>query len=314
MTQRRRLRIGRVITAVLASALAASCAGNAAAPGRTPVPAPAAVVVASFNFPESTLVAEIYAQAIEAEGIPVRRELALGPRELVQPALFAGLVDVLPEYLGTALASVEPGADIAGHDSDSLRRRLANSFAGRGVQVLNAAEAQDQNGLVVTRAGAKRHGLSSVSDLAPIASRLRLGGPPECPQRQYCLRGLEQAYGLRFGQFVPLATERQRATALADDVVDVAVMFSTDGRLESGDLVLLEDDRKVQPIDSVVPVVSLRSIERYGPRLVEALDRVSSRLTSGSLTFLNWRVDVAGKDIAAEARGWLQRQSLVAPG
>jgi osmoprotectant transport system substrate-binding protein len=309
VTQRRRSSLATVLAGALALALTASCTGNAAAPSRTP--APAAVVVASFNFPESTLIGEIYAQAMEAEGIPVRRELSLGTRELVQPALFAGMVDVVPEYLGSALASVEPGADIASDDGEGLRRRLAGALTGRGFQVLTAAEAQDQNGLVLTRAGAKLHGVSSISDLAPVASQLRLGGPPECPQRQYCLRGLEQAYGLHFGAFVPLATEQQRATALADDVVDVAVMFTTDGRLASGDLVLLEDDRKVQPIDSVVPVVSMRSIERYGPRLVVALDRVSSRLTAGGLTFLNWRVDVEGKDIVAEARGWLQRQSLV---
>ncbi len=275
-----------------------------------PVRCPA-VVVTSFNFPESTLLAEIYARAIEAAGVPVRRELGLGPRELVQPALFGGLVDVVPEYLGTALASVEPAAEVAGGDRESLHRRLADALAGRGAQLLDAAEAQNQNGFAVSRATAERHRLSTISDLVPVAGGLTLGGPPECPQRRYCLQGWEQVYGLHFARFVALATEQQRVSALADEVVDVAVMFTTDGRLASGDLVLLRDDRSVQPLDNVVPVVSSQYIERHGPRLVEALNRVSSHLTSNGLVFLNWRVDVAGNDMATEARGWLERQTLV---
>ena len=299
------------VACLLAATLLAGCRD-----GRSPAPSSAGgrgageVVVASFNFPESTLLAEIYARAIEATGIPVRRELNLGPRELVQPALLQGLVDVVPEYLGTATASLVPGEAATPGDAADRLKALAGALEGWGVRVLDLAPAQDQNGFAVTRATADRYHLSTIGDLAAVAGGLTLGGPPECPQRPYCLEGLERVYGLRFGSFVALDTEQQRATALADGVVDVAVLFTTDGRLAGQDLALLDDDRALQPPENVVPVVSSRAIDRFGPRLVDAVNAVSSQLTSNALLFLNWRVDVAGKDMASEAGGWLERQGL----
>jgi osmoprotectant transport system substrate-binding protein len=316
----RRCRTRLALACLGAALMLPSCRDPATPPaaGRDPTE----VVVASFNFPESTLVAEIYATALQAAGIPVRRELGLGPRELVQPALLGGLVDVVPEYLGTALASVhaagvppgDPGAvGVPPGDPAAARQALARALDGRGVRVLDPAEAQNQNGVVVARATAEHLGLSKVSDLAAHSSGFVLGGPPECPERPYCLPGLEGVYGLRFGGFLPLDTEQQRAAALVDGVVDAAVMFTSDGRLATGDLVLLADDRGLQPSENLVPVVSARALDRHGPRLAEVLDAVSARLTANGLRFLNWRVSMAGKDVATEARGWLERQSLIRP-
>jgi osmoprotectant transport system substrate-binding protein len=187
------------------------------------------VVVASFNFPESELLAAIYGLAIRHAGIPVRLELGLGPRELVQPALEQGFVDLVPEYLGTALTSLRPHAKAAMSDPAAVRRALALALARWHVRVLAPAAAQDQNGVVVTRATAARLHLRTVSDLRPVARRLILGGPPECPRRPYCLPGLRRAYGLRFARFLPFDTEGQRVTALQEGVVNAAVLFTTDG-------------------------------------------------------------------------------------
>jgi osmoprotectant transport system substrate-binding protein len=180
------------------------------------------------------------------------------------------------------------------------------------VEVLPAAAAQDQNGLAVTRALAQRLGLRSTSDLARFASTLSLGAPTECPTRPFCLLGFESVYGLHFAKFEPFDAESQRVSALQQQVVDVAVMFTTDGALATGDYVLLADDRNLQPADNVVPVVSARAIATYGPGVETALDAVSAKLTEQNLVFLNWRVTVAGKDSAAEARGWLEREHIVA--
>ena len=166
-----------------------------------------AVVVASFNFPESELLAAIYGLAIRHAGIPVQLQLDLGPRELVQPALEQGLVDVVPEYLGTALTSLEPHPGVAMSDPAAVRAALARALARWHVQVMTPAAAQDQNGMVVTDATARRLGLHTVSDLRRVASGLTLGGPPECPDRPYCLAGLRQVYGLRFARFLPFDTE-----------------------------------------------------------------------------------------------------------
>ena len=268
------------------------------------------VVVASFDFPESELVAEIYAGALEAAGIPVRRDFGLGPRELVQPALLGGLVDVVPEYLGTALASLSPEPGVDMRDPVAVRLRLAEVLARWDVRVLDASPGQNQNGFAVTREVAQRLGLRSVSDLAGV-EEVVVGGPPECRERLQCLRGLEDVYQLEVDDFVPFDTEGQRVLALREQVVNVAVMFTTDGQLAGGDLVLLDDDRRLQPAEHLVPLVSGQAADRYGPRLVAALGSVSALLTTESLTFLNWRVSVAGHGPGAEARAWLVRHGLV---
>lgn len=278
------------------------------APAPAPVDGrPDGVVVTSFNFPESRVVAEIYALALEEAGIPVRREMDLGPRELVRPALLGGLVDVVPEYLGTAVATLDPHNTADRSDEVALRTELARLLQPWSIDVRPPSAAQNQNGFAVTRASAERLGLRTVSDLAPVASRLSVGGPPECPSRPFCLEGLARVYGVHFGTFLPFATEDQRVRALEQGVVDVSVMFSTDGSLATGDFVFLEDDRRLQPAENVVPLVANRATARFGPRLNQVLDAVSARLDSNSLRFLNWRVTVAGKEEASEARGWFER-------
>lgn len=302
----------RAAVALAAVALAATvftaCRPGSTAGGQHQA-ARGAVVVASFNFRESELLAAIYGLAIEQAGIPVRFELGLGPREVVEPALQQGLVDLIPEYLGTALASLDPHA--AAGNPVAARRALARALARWHVRVLAPAAAEDQNGVAVTRATARRLHLSTVSDLRRAASSLVLAAPPECPHRPFCLPGLRTVYGLHFARFLPLDTEQQRVTALQQGIANVALLFTSDGYLATGDLVLLSDNRHLQPPDSVVPVVTDRAAARYGKRLINILNAVSVRLTSTGLRFLNWRVEFAGKTVLAEARSWLERQGIV---
>jgi osmoprotectant transport system substrate-binding protein len=280
--------------------------------GHDTSPVPPGVAIASYNFPESRLMAEIYAQALEDEGVQVRRELDLGPRELVLPALRQGRVDIVPEYLGTALAAAAPTATVDWSDPEAVRRALADAVEPWGLHVLRHADAQNQNGLVLTRRTAERLALRTTSDLRPLAPTLTLGGPPECPERRYCLEGLTAVYGLRFAGFVPLTGQSYVRQALADDVIDVGVLFTTDGALAGDDLVLLDDDRRLQPAENLVPVLRSDVLDAAGgQRVAAALDEVSQRLTTANLRFLNWRVSVAGNDPASEARGWLIRQGLV---
>jgi osmoprotectant transport system substrate-binding protein len=123
--------------------------------------------------------------------------------------------------------------------------------------------------------------------------------------------GLQTRYGITFRAFVPLDTESQRITALQESVANVALLFTTEGQLASGEFVLLRDDRGLQPAENVVPVVSSRALTRYGTRISRALDAVSERMSQQNLIELNWRIGVAGKDPRAEARGWLIRQGLL---
>ena len=307
---RGRGRLAALAASCLALTLLAACE-QASPPSQRAAGSGGTVVVASFNFPDSELLAAIYGLAIRQAGIPVRLELDLGPRELVRPALEQGLADLVPEYVGTALNSMQPGAKVAWADPAAVRNALAVAFAGWHIQVLTPAAAQDQNGVVVTRATAARLHLRTVSDLRRVAGRLTIGGTPECPKRPYCLPGLRSVYGLEFAAFEPFDTLPQRVTALLDGVVDVAMLTTTDGNLATGNLVLLADDRHLQPAENVVPVVTDSAAARYGKRLTGALDEVSSRLTTNALLFLNWRVQVAGDDVVTEARAWLERQGIL---
>ena len=302
------LRTGLVLVLLVA------LAGCSSQPRRSAQP-PArsdAVVVASFNFDESRLLAEIYAQALAHAGIPVRVELHLGPRELVRPALRQGLVDLVPEYLGTATETMDPSVSAEHLPRWRLLALLRAALAPWRLTALRPAAAVDQNTFAVTRATARRHDLRTLSQLAAVAPHLVLGGPSECTQRALCLPGLRRVYGMHFRDFEAFDDAAQRQTALNEGVIDVELTFSTDGRLATGTLVPLRDDKGLQPDEAVVPVVSDRAVARYGPRLTRALDAVSAALDSAALRFLNWRVSVAGKDVRAEAHGWLRRHGLLA--
>ena len=279
-------------------------------PGRAPGPA---VVVASFNFPESELLAATYALALMQAGIPARLQLGLGPRELVQPALAQGLVDVVPEYLGTALASLEPAATVAMSDPApaAVRRELVRALSGWPVQVLQPAAAQDQDGLAVTRGTAARLRLRTISDLGPFAPRMVLGGAPEYSRRPAGLPVLCRVYGLEFAGFAPLDTEQERLEALGHGVADVVVTGTASGYLGGGDLVMLADDRRLQPAGNIVPLVHAGVAARYGARLTSALDGVSARLTTSDLIHLNRQITLPGHNVLAEARAWLERQHIL---
>jgi len=275
----------------------------------------AVITVGSFDFPESVLLADIYADALATQGFPVRVLPDLGPRELVDPALMSGLVQVVPEYSGSALEFVSVGRLSATSDVAATSRALAGSVAGRGLVAGRPSAAQDANLIVVTAATAARYGLRSVADLARVAPRLAFGGPPECPERAYCLRGLRQVYGLRFRVFIPLdAGGPLTLQALEAGDIGVALLFSTDPAITADHLVVLADDRGLQPAESVVPLVRRAVVARDGPRLLGALDTVSARLTTGSLRALDARVQLRGENPRRVAGSWLRTQGLASAG
>jgi osmoprotectant transport system substrate-binding protein len=269
-----------------------------------------AVTVGSFDFPESTVLAQLYGQALEASGFPVRYELGIGPRELVQPALARGLVELVPEYAGTGLRFASMGATVPSDDVTATRRALDRALGDRDAAALAPAPAQNANAVVVARELADRYDLDEISDLADIAPSLRFGGPPGCHERPYCLAGLEDTYDLHFDDFLPLDVGGPLThQALRGGHVDVALLFTTDPLLVGDDLVVLADDRNLQPAENVTPVVRRELVDRFGDRLVAAVDAVSARLTTGELQVLNGRV-ASGDDPADVASDWLDIEGL----
>jgi osmoprotectant transport system substrate-binding protein len=268
------------------------------------------IQLASFDFPESEILGELYGQALRQHGIPVEPVVQLGAREVVAPALEQGKVDMVPEYLGSALNFLNDRDRVATADPGLTHARLEQAFAPRGVSVLAFAPAQDRNGFVVTGELARRRGLEQLSDLAPLAGQLTFGGPPECPQRPLCLKGLQDLYGLHFARFEAMPSRAVTAAALETGEIDVGMIDTTDPNLIEADLVQLADDKRLQPADNVVPVLRREVVDAYGPPLVRLLNAVSAQLTTVELTKLN--LQVAKGQPAADAVGaWLRAHPIV---
>jgi osmoprotectant transport system substrate-binding protein len=276
----------------------------------TPPHAPEGIRVAAFGFTESQILAQVYAQALNAKGYPTERVLNAGPRELVQPALIEGLIDVVPEYAGSALSFLTLGGVDGSLGIRETHEQLARVVAPFGMIALAPARAQDRNAIVVTRATADRYGLRDISDLTPIGGQLAFGGPPECEDRHLCLSGLESVYGLRFQEFIPLDTGGPLTLqALVSGGIDVALMFTTDPAIVSEELVVLADDRGLQPSENVTPLLRREVLSTHGAGVVQILDAVSASLTTADLRAMTGQV-TAGRSAHAVAARWLQDQGL----
>ena len=271
-----------------------------------------AITIGSFNFTESVVLAELYAQALERHGIEVDLRKDIGPREMVLPALELGILELVPEYSGAALDYYTPGS-LTGGDTADLRAELHSVLEEAGLRTLAFSRAQDRDEVAVTQAMAERNDLRSVSDLEPLAPKLLFGGPPECPLRPTCLPGLERVYGLRFSGFIALDVGGPvTSAALADGVVDVALVFTTDADIRIENFVLLDDDRHLQPAQHIVPVIRPEVVERFGPEAVDIVDAVSRRLTTQDLSLMDESVE-GGRSPEQVTADWLERNDLVPP-
>jgi osmoprotectant transport system substrate-binding protein len=313
MAQRRNvLQAACLALAVLCCACTNSADQGSAARVQTAGHPGPAITVGSFDFPESILLAYTYAGALAAKGFPVRVLPDLGTRELVDPALMNGLIQLVPEYSGSALDFMSLGRRPATADAAATYRSLTRLAASRGLVAAQPAPAQDANAIVVTAATAARYHLRSIADLARPARGLVFGGPPECQERADCLLGLERAYGLRFKAFAatdaggPLTRQ-----ALATGQIGVGLLFTTDPSIPLRHLVILADSRALQPAENITPLVRRTSMDRYGPRLLAVLDAVSARLTTDTLRSLDARVELTGLDPRKVADSWLRAQALI---
>jgi osmoprotectant transport system substrate-binding protein len=306
--------------ACLALVMAGAACSASGGPGRPATTAAggdrgAVITVGSFDFPESVLLAYLYAGALSARGYPVRVLPDLGSRELVDPALMAGLIQLVPEYTGSALEFVSLGRAHATPGVAATARSLARWLAVRGVITAQPAPAQDANTIVVTADEAARYRLRTVSDLAAVAPGLVFGGPPECPERLDCLRGLLRVYGLRFRAFAALdAGGPLTRQALKAGDIAVALLFTTDPAIQAQHLVALVDNRGLQSAENIVPVLRRATVTEYGSGLLSTLNAVSARLSTPLLMALNAQVELDGYAPAIVAGRWLRDQGLTGPG
>ncbi|MSQ24399.1 MAG: ABC transporter substrate-binding protein [Chloroflexi bacterium] len=270
------------------------------------------VIMGSANFGEQVVLGEIYAQALEANGYTVDRKLNLGSREIVAPALEKGEINVYPEYLATYLTFVTKDPNQASPDPKATAQKLADAVKGKGISVLDFAAAQDQNVFVVTKATADKYGLKNVSDLSKANGQLVLGGPPECPDRPFCGKGLKDKYGLTFKDFKALDVGGPiTIQSLEGNQIDVGLLFTTNPQIGIKGFVALNDDKGLQQADNIVPVVRTDLLNSAPADFKSTLNNVSSKLSTVELMNLNKALDIDKTDAKVAAAAWLKKQGIV---
>lgn len=266
------------------------------------------VVVASKPFGESYLLCEMFAQLLEARGVPVDRRPGLGATDVAFRALRAGAIDVYPEYTGTGLLAIL-GESPRGNASD-VYRRVASEFRRRyGVRWLAPLGFQNTYAIAVRRATADSLHLETLSDLARASGGLRAGLTPDFVGRADGLPGLERAYGVHFRDVRTLGPA-VKYQALAAGQVDVIDGYSTDGLIARYALVALADDRRFFPPYEAAALVSER-LAASNPRAIAALGELSGRLDDATMRRLNRRVEVDRTPVSIVARDALDSLGLV---
>lgn len=283
-----------------------SACGGGGAPSGMPT-----IRIGSTNFSEQLIVGELYAQVLEANGYKIERKFNLGAREIVVPALESGQIDFEVDYLATLLAFLDKDAK-GSTDAATTAKTLEEKLKAKSLVQFDFAPAVDQNGIVVTKDTATRLKLSKVSDLTAVAKDLTFGGPPECPNREFCAIGLEKVYGITFKTFRPLdGGGPLTVVALEGKQIDVALLFTSDAVIAVKGFVLLEDDKKLQLSDNIVPILRKDVADKGGSDLRTRVNDVSKKLTTAELTELNKQVGVDKKDPKDVAKDWLKKQGLL---
>lgn len=281
----------------LATSSAASGAASSGSSG-------GGVVIGSANFPESELLMDIYAGALKAKGVTVTTKPNIGSRETYLAALEKGEINVIPEYTGVLNLYYDKASTAKTSDEvyAALKKSLPSSLA-----ALAKSAAEDKDGLVVTKDTAAKYSLKSIADLAPVAKDMVLGGPPEWPKRPTGPSGIKADYGIDFTSFKPLdAGGPLTVQALKSGQVQVANLFSTDPNIAANGFVVLEDPKFHFTAQNVVPVVTAAKATQLSP----ALDAVSAKLDTDTLSGLVKKVVIDHEDADAVADEWLKSAGL----
>lgn len=301
-----------VATAVVAALTMTACGGSSdpTAPnpqqpgggGGTGAPAkPSKIIVGSANFPESALLAEIYAAALTKKGITIEKKLNIGSRERYYPGLSDGSIDLIPEYTGVLLQHINKTAPETSAEEvyTALKKVLPPNLI-----VLDKSTAEDKDAIVVTKATADKWNLKSISDLKAHEKEIIFGGPPEIQRRPDGLPGFKKNYDLEFKEFKALdAGGPLTIDALKTNVVQAADVFTTDPAITVNNFVVLEDPKNNFAAQNVVPLISA---SKASDEVKQVLNAISAKLTTEKLIELNGKLSAPDKpDASKVAADWL---------
>ncbi len=285
--------------------IAAACGGGTSS--SSPAASKGTITVAGFNFPESSILAELYGQALAHGGYTVNYKLLLGTREVIAPAIQSGQIDIYPGYAATELEFYNKGAGEATGDPVATTAKLNTHLQSIGLAALTPSAAVDQNAFAVTKATAAKYNLTKLSDLAPIANQLVLGAGPECPTRPFCQPGLEKTYGIHFKDFKALDTDGPLTrAAFKNGSIQVGLVFSSDADLGQLGLVVLQDDKQLENADNVVPIIR-QKVATDDVKTI--LNNIDAQLTTAALVTMNSQVELLHQDADAVAKAYLQQHN-----
>ncbi len=305
MGPRRSLTIAAVLTAAVLTLAGCSSGGTNNSAASKPT-----IKIGATNFEEQEIVANLYGDVLSHAGYPVDVEPALGTRAVVVPALEHGQIDLEPDYAASLLGYLHGGTpQPAGTQINTAIAADKAALASSGVTVLPASKALDTNVFAVTKATAAKDHLTTISSLAPYASKMTLGGPPECPTFAGCEPGLKQVYGLAFAGFKSLDEAGPLSVAaLKNGEVEVVELFSSDGNVVSNNFVALTDNKHLEGADYIIPVIR-KSVDSSA--VSSALNALDEKLTTDAISKLNLDVTADKEQPAAVAKAWLKANGLL---
>ena len=273
------------------------------------------VKIGSDGFDEARVVAEIYAQALEAAGFTVNRDgIGLGARAVTKAALESGQINLKPEYIGSGLVAGYGGE--ATNEGDTNLQRLQEKLTPLNITALDYTPGQDTNAFVVTQATADQYG-TKLSDYGEVENELNWGLATDCPTNPVCAEALRTAYGIdpdEANVTLLAACDTPMADALKSGTIDVAELCSTQPDIIVNGWVRLEDDQKTQPADHIAPLVRsdlLAAVDRT--KFEKTLNDVSALIDTDTLGQLYYEVNIEKKDLGVVAGEWLRSVGIIAP-
>jgi len=274
------------------------------------------VVIAYQDYTEMSIMAEMYAALLEAEGFDPTLK-GVGDRAIYAGELESGKVHVAPEYVSSMTEFLNrdingPDAKpVASPDVDATMGELEKLGSEKNMTPLEPAEAEDANAFAVTQAFSDENDVTSLSELGELGEPVALAAAADCPERPDCQKGLESVYGVKIGKFEPLGFGTpQTKSALTDGEVQVGQVGTSDGQVEQLELVVLEDDKDWQNAENLVPVVSTEFLDA-NPEVLEILNKLSDVLTTEDLMTLNAKVDAERQLASDVAEDYLSSNGLL---
>jgi osmoprotectant transport system substrate-binding protein len=308
--QKRRLLAAAVVAGGLVLAGCGGSDGSGSSLGNSTKGGP--ITISGQNFTEATIVANIYANVLRTHGYEPSLKL-VGTRD-VYMATFPKTIDVVPEYVGGIVDFLiaqdkGPKAPLpTSNDPNTVISQGKPELDKAGITLLNPSEATDSNAFFVTKKYSLENNVTKLSDLK--GKSVVLAAAPDCEGRLDCSGGLEDTYGIKITKILPLGFATQQTyDSVKSDESQLGETSTTDATLANQDLVLLQDDKLVQPAQNLVPAISSEFLKAH-PDIAGTLNAIMAKLTTRELTGLNFDVTVNRQSPQAVAQQWVEDAGL----